>query len=61
MTSYNHITVDSLVSGLSDMLSTHASPENVETTPIKIKSVPAENSLSENLQSSTISNSVMLK
>lgn len=28
MRTYNNITVDSLISGLNDMLSTHASPES---------------------------------
>ncbi|XP_011498589.1 PREDICTED: UBX domain-containing protein 7 [Ceratosolen solmsi marchali] len=57
MRSYNHITVDSLVFGLNDMLSTHASPENVESTPSKKKSDPSESTFVENLQSDAISNS----
>ncbi|XP_033215407.1 UBX domain-containing protein 7 [Belonocnema kinseyi] len=34
MRMYNHITVDSLVSGLNDMLSTHASPECAPQEPV---------------------------
>ncbi|OXU24844.1 hypothetical protein TSAR_015113 [Trichomalopsis sarcophagae] len=54
MRSYNHITVDSLVSGLNDMLSTHASPENVDSTPIKKET---EATFSEHLQNDTVTNS----
>jgi hypothetical protein len=60
MRSYNHITVDTLVFGLNDMLSTHASPENVESTPSKKKTDPSESTFAENLQSDAISNSVMI-
>ena len=59
MASYNHITVDSLISGLNDMLSLHASPENIET-PQKNKSVCLESFLTENVQSDNVSNSVMV-
>ncbi|KAL7290127.1 hypothetical protein TKK_0015846 [Trichogramma kaykai] len=52
----NNITVDTLVSDLNDMLSTHASPDNVETTPIKKKTSV---SFSENLQNEAASNSYM--
>ena len=55
MRTSNHITVDTLVSDLNDMLSTHASPDNVETTPVKKKT---SDTLAENLQSDAVSNSV---
>ncbi|KAJ8667175.1 hypothetical protein QAD02_008837 [Eretmocerus hayati] len=55
MRSMNHITVDTLVSDLNDMLSTHASPDNAESSPCKSK--PASSDSEENLQSDTISNS----
>lgn len=59
MRSYNHITVDSLVSGLNDMLSNHASPENVDSTPMKKKFMPTEATFAEHLQSDTVTNSVI--
>ncbi|XP_058796379.1 UBX domain-containing protein 7-like [Phymastichus coffea] len=52
MRSYNHISVDSLISGLNDMLSTHASPDNVESVPVK--------QTSTNMQSSMMSNSTVV-
>lgn len=58
MRSYNHITVDSLVSGLNDMLSTFASPENADSTPVKKKCCPVETSNDEKLQSDKVSNSI---
>ncbi|XP_014203923.1 UBX domain-containing protein 7 [Copidosoma floridanum] len=49
MRAYNNITVDSLVSGLNDMLSLHASPENIDSAPIT--------TFIDSLQSDTVSNS----
>lgn len=60
MRSYNHITVDTLVFGLNDMLSTHASPESTESSPTKTDLNNSEPCFAENLQSDAVSNSVII-
>ena len=59
MKSFNHVTVESLISDLNDMLSSHASPENIDSSPSKKTSTSSKVSVKENLQSDAISNSVM--
>ena len=60
MRTFNNITVDSLIFGLNDMLSTLASPENImqDSYDSKCSSYPVESAFQESLQNDTISNSV---